>query len=691
MVPLAYAAVADFILSFDGDDNGGFAFNDARGIAVNSTHIFVADLATDSVQIFDSSGNFVLMFGFGVDASSTNSFQICTSSCTAGLQGSGLGQFSFPSGIAVNSTHIFVSDQTNDDVQIFNLSGGIEATFGSTGTGDGDFTAARGIVVNATHILVADSSNDDVQIFNLSGGFEQSISVNNPTDVAFDSNGRIIVAAEDDTISIFNPSGGSITTFGGTGSAEGQFDTPEGLDVDSSDRIIVADTGNARVQIFDSSGSFVTMFGFGVDDNTAVFQTCTSSCQFGIAGSGDGQFNDNRGLAVDSNNRILAIEAANDQVQIYEGFPISTPATSSSGGSSDQQWKSKPTFGLSHQTFRPLVDGGFSFNGKSHDITDNWWTPFAEQKVKIGTTNTFTAKAYADKQLRIQEFLFGIPEVGDAHKAELGVEIVYDYSGEIEMINVVQKTDIIDIDSIKVVHTKSKCQSDDTVKRCDTTRLSMKFLEPLKDKIMALKGVDFKGRVHITYLNEGFDISGNSLNPMNTMMIIGTEKHEGLIEVTQTAKYSNFWTTQDDREFEMNEYGSFKQINQIFENDSNLMDKRFSSDFADYKKSLADKYAKLLLESCPNCFTSFADFDDSFAYEIPETVDRIEIISHLIEIEKQRAIQVLIDAQLDITYPDVEIDLDDRPISVILAEERAMKKILADERAYLKQVLAPQQ
>ncbi|MCJ8306416.1 MAG: hypothetical protein HRU07_05135 [Nitrosopumilus sp.] len=53
--------------------------------------------------------------------------------------------------------------------------------------------------------------------------------------------------------------------------------------------------------------------------------------------------------------------------------------------------------------------------------------------------------------------------------------------------------------------------------------------------------------------------------------------------------------------------------------------------------------------------------------------------------------QVLIDAELNITYPDYIIDSDDRPISVILAEERYMKKLLADERSYLKQVLDPQQ
>jgi hypothetical protein len=60
-------------------------------------------------------------------------------------------------------------------------------------------------------------------------------------------------------------------------------------------------------------------------------------------------------------------------------------------------------------------------------------------------------------------------------------------------------------------------------------------------------------------------------------------------------------------------------------------------------------------------------------------------------IEERKAIQVLDNAQFDIAYPKAEIDRDDRPLSIILAEERLMKQILADERAYLKQVLATQQ
>jgi len=657
MVPLAYAAVGTFILSFDGND-GGTQFSDLRSVAVDSNdRILVGDGDLDSVQVFDSTGTLV---------------------------------FSFDGDDGINESPAGNSD-------------GIE------------FNTPKGIAVDSNdRIIVVDSSLDLGQIYTSSGVFVGNLTggaLDSPQDVAVDSKNRIIVvdAGTENSVKIYDSSGAFVDSFDGTGGT--QFSFPVSVAVDSNDRIIVGDTTDNNVQIYTSTGTFVTALtggttttnplGIAVDAGDRIFvaDTVLNTIQiFDSSGAFESSFDGDEGdgtafsfidkIAIDSNNRIIVADSTVGTVQIYEGFPL--PATG--GGGSDQQWKTKPTFGLSHQTFKPLVDGGFSFNGVSHDIVDNWWTPFAEQKVKIGTTNTFTAKAYADKQLRVQEFLFGITEVGYAHKAELGVEIVYDYSGEVDRINVVQKTDIIDIDSIKVKHTKSKCQSDDTVKRCDTTTLSMKFLEPLQDKIMAIKAIDFKGRTHITYLNEGFDISGDSLNPMNTMMIPSTEKFEGLIEVTQTAKYSSIWSTQNDREFEMNEYGSFKQINQSFERhiDTGAFN-RMHSEFADYKETQVDNAITQLLEYCPTCLTSFVDFKDSWAYEYSDPVDRLEILYYLMIIEEQKAIKVLDDAQLSVFYPNAEINLDDRPISVILAEERAMKKILADERFYLKQVLAPQQ
>ncbi|MCE2505971.1 MAG: hypothetical protein J4F36_05795 [Nitrosopumilaceae archaeon] len=179
-------------------------------------------------------------------------------------------------------------------------------------------------------------------------------------------------------------------------------------------------------------------------------------------------FDNPTAITVDSDDRIIVADNGLDLVQIFEGF-----ATSGSGGNSDASHKARPTFGLDPNTFKQLIEGGFSFNGVSHDITDNFWTPFPEQEVKVGTMNSFTSKVFAGKQLRVQEFLFGIPDVGDAHKAELGIEVHYDFAGNITAIKVVQETNVIDVDSVTVETINSKCLSSDEDERCITTHLSM--------------------------------------------------------------------------------------------------------------------------------------------------------------------------------------------------------------------------
>ena len=341
---------------------------------------------------------------------------------------------------------------------------------------------------------------------------------------------------------------------------------------------------------------------------------------------------------------ITATDAANNAIS----ETISVTVHKTSGGDSAGKHKTKPTFGIDLKTGRQIIDGGFSFNGVSHDITDNFWTPFAEQEVKVGQTNTFTIKTFAQKQLKIQEFLFGIPQVGDAHKAELDVEIYFNYDGTVESVNAVQKSNVIDVDTIKVVTFDSKCASGDEVQRCTTTQLTMMFLEPLQDKVMAIKAMDFKNRYQITYLNDGFDVTGESLNPMLTQQIAGPEKYEGQVTVTQTSKYSNIWVTEDGREFQTNDSGTFTQINNdTYERitDSGVVKNRTHSEFVNYKAMQTERVIVFLENTCPNCFESFADFEDSWQYDYPEEVDRLEVLKDAIMLEQQRATIFLTDAQ----------------------------------------------
>jgi hypothetical protein len=236
--------------------------------------------------------------------------------------------------------------------------------------------------------------------------------------------------------------------------------------------------------------------------------------------------------------------------------------TTTVSGSDHKERLHRPTFGLSHQTNLPLVTQGFSFNEKSFDITDNWHTDFERQTIEIGQSNTFSAKAYAPRGLQIQEFLFGIKNVGEYSDAELGVEIRYSHTGNITGTVLVQQTNVVDPYSFFGISYPSKCMPNDSNENCITTTVSLRFLEPLQYDVMAIKAIDQRGRTQITYLNEGFDISGDSLNPMPTQTIAGPAK-TGLVTVTQNEKYSKYWTA-GDMVFERNDFGTFRLMPQPY-------------------------------------------------------------------------------------------------------------------------------
>ncbi|MFZ9006770.1 MAG: hypothetical protein ACO293_08335 [Nitrosopumilaceae archaeon] len=184
------------------------------------------------------------------------------------------------------------------------------------------------------------------------------------------------------------------------------------------------------------------------------------------------------------------------------------------------------------------------------------------------------------------------------HLAEMRVEVWFDYTGEISDIVVKQDTEVIDRSSLSVTHQKIKCQENDTEEKCDRTSMSAVFLEPLKDNVMAIKAMDFKLRDQTTYLNDGFDISGDSINAMATEMIPSPLKGEGLIKVTQNEKYSDLWSTDDGRIFEKNSFGSFKQTNYEFERFQDTGDpkSRLHSGFASLIELEAEK-AKAIFDS----------------------------------------------------------------------------------------------
>lgn len=151
---------------------GDIEFSGATGLAQDfDGNVYVADTGNNRIQVLDSSGTLIRMFGWGV-ATGADAFEVCTSGCQAGaVAGTEDGRFDAPEGVAVNAiTHdIYVSDTGNDRIQVFSSDGLYQSKFGTTGSGAGQFDAPKAIVVINGTIYVLDSANLRVQKLNSSG------------------------------------------------------------------------------------------------------------------------------------------------------------------------------------------------------------------------------------------------------------------------------------------------------------------------------------------------------------------------------------------------------------------------------------------------------------------------------------------------------------------------------------------
>jgi DNA-binding beta-propeller fold protein YncE len=124
-----------------GDGDG--QLESPRDVAIDnpSGDVYVADTGNHRIVKFDSSGNFLATWGWGVSDGSTAS-QVCTSGCQAGIPGSGPGQFTTPRYIEVDNSagpsagDVYIADTADDLVQKFDPSGDLISTWGSAGAID---------------------------------------------------------------------------------------------------------------------------------------------------------------------------------------------------------------------------------------------------------------------------------------------------------------------------------------------------------------------------------------------------------------------------------------------------------------------------------------------------------------------------------------------------------------------------
>ncbi len=179
------------------------------GVAVDQQgRIFVGNKLSRNVEVYDTNLNFLFKLG------------------------SGNGEFSQPTAIAVYEDRIYVADSLEDVIKVYNPDGSFNFSFGHTGSEAGQFNFPISLAIDeiSGELIVLDRQHIEswtgtgqgarIQIFDMDGLFKRS--------------------------------------FGERGIGDGKLSKPSGVEVDREGRIYVTDTYQQLVQVFDANGTFLT-------------------------------------------------------------------------------------------------------------------------------------------------------------------------------------------------------------------------------------------------------------------------------------------------------------------------------------------------------------------------------------------------------------------------------------------------
>jgi hypothetical protein len=220
-------------------------------------------------------------------------------------------------GIASDDTAIYTVDVLNHRVQKFDTNGNFIIKWGKEGSGNGEFTQPSGIAVDSQNVYVLDHSNR-IQVFDKDGQFIRSLGssgsdpsqLDNPEDIDIDSNGRIYVAdSGNNRIQVYYPNNQGGIFWGTQGIGMGQFNYPQGISVPEPGHVFVADSHNNRIQYFILSDV--------CPQGSTIVQTGVCFVrEWGKSGSGDGQFKRPADITV-SNNVVYVVDANNNRMQLF--------------------------------------------------------------------------------------------------------------------------------------------------------------------------------------------------------------------------------------------------------------------------------------------------------------------------------------------------------------------------------------
>jgi DNA-binding beta-propeller fold protein YncE len=176
----------------------------------------------------------------------------------------GAGEFKKPGFMALNEGlgRLYVSGVVGNMVYAYDPATGEKLFgFGGTGSGEGQLYAPQGIAVDEEgRVFVAEQFNTRVQVFDADGNHlyafgsrgDDQFQFEGPRGLAFDSQGTLFVTeARKAAVLLFTPEGAPLTALGGGRSVHQLgFTLPHAVYIDRNDRVYVSDGMNKRVTIW---------------------------------------------------------------------------------------------------------------------------------------------------------------------------------------------------------------------------------------------------------------------------------------------------------------------------------------------------------------------------------------------------------------------------------------------------------
>ena len=310
-------------------------------------------------------------------------------------------------------------------------------------------------------------------------------------------------------------------------------------------------------------------------------------------------------------------EFLGNTVTLTGDFGLFVAATTTSGGGSGCHDCEAPTLGVDKRGTR-LVSNGFTYNGNSIDV-ERFFTPYPLVTVKVGKQNVAEFKIYENEgpdNIRHFELAFGLAKGESIGMSKAVINWDKSFDG-IETVSLNDPENVLD--KINISTSEGSC-SDETQGTCLIVKVTHTFRAPLDFDILGTNVWDAKRNAWQNYYNHGIEVVGESLNPAKEYDGINKGHIYHLTETGKTTavdEFDNAWSL--DNGLWTMDYVLPEKIQ-----DTSSIMTRTHSDFTEYKETQANDAIEQLLEYCPTCLTSYADFKDSTSLEYSERISRTD-------------------------------------------------------------------